>query len=452
MAATTTGLTGLVGVSRCRLSNAGVEASTREKRGFITDNKEHSMKINRHMISKIAVALASVAGLALAAESAQAQLVLNGTGSSHGRQFAGQTPALLCAASPTPLLFVSSEGTPNRYEWQCTVNGVANSRIRYSATNTVDAYTKLPAGVVGTAVYLNTAGCPAGVPVVILGRTVLRSVCPAGTPTINLPVHWGGSDVLPSSLRQNAFSAPVTPPPALHLTVTPTVIIPYSIVVGGGVVGPPSQLRNKLSAVFKHDITNWAFLFSTATPMTINTCQRFPGAGILAQVDATLQIPPFSGIFGIAGPTNIAHPSSPNMIACINSNPNSIGYVDSHDVTATNFPTGARQIQIGDFSPNAGPIGTGVARLKDVRCGNYPYWTYWNVVTRFAGVQGPPMNAVAGTNAAMTALQAAMYANNPLPDYWLSLGDTFVYKIEDPEPLFWVTPSENGADFATVCS
>ena len=86
-------------------------------------------------LSKLALALAGVAGLALSAESAQAQLVLNGTGSSAGRLFAGNSPALLCDAAPTPLLFVSSEGTPNKYEWQCTINGVPNSRVRYSATN-----------------------------------------------------------------------------------------------------------------------------------------------------------------------------------------------------------------------------------------------------------------------------------------------------------------------------
>ena len=86
---------------------------------------------------KLALALVGMAGVALAAETAHAQLVLNGAGSSAGRLFAGTSPAAICAASPTPLLFVSSEGTPNKYEWQCTVNGVANSRIRYSASQSV---------------------------------------------------------------------------------------------------------------------------------------------------------------------------------------------------------------------------------------------------------------------------------------------------------------------------
>ena len=405
-------------------------------------------------ISKVALALAGVAGLALAAESAHAQLVLNGAGSAAGRYYAVSVPVLLCAASPTPLLFVSSGNPPNLVEWQCTINGVANSRIRYSATNTVDAFIKQPPGAVGTATYLNTASCPAGFFVTIFGRPVLKSVCPAATPTQILPVHWGGSDVSAGSLRQTAFGLTQIPPLDSHLTTTATVIIPFSIVVGGGVAGAVSLAHPRLSQVFKHagGLTSWAFLRLAATPPTIVTCQRTPGDGTLAKVDATLLIPSLSGIYPLGGADNIPASSASNMIACINNNRSSIGYIDSHDATATNFPTGAHQIQIDFFSPNAGALGTGVTRLKDVRCGDYPYWTYWNVVTRDAGVQGPPVNAVAGTNAAITALQASMEANNPLPDFWLSLGDTFVFKNQDPGPLNWFTPSESGADYTVVCS
>src|SRR5262245_21011866 len=142
-------------------------------------------------ISKIALALAGVAGLALSAESAQAQLILNGAGSSAGRKFAGESPAKLCAATPKPLLSVSSEGTPNKYEWQCTVNNVADSRIRYSATTSEDGFIKQPNGAVGTAIYLgNLDGCPTGTDTTILGVTVSKSVCPSTTPTTSLTVHW----------------------------------------------------------------------------------------------------------------------------------------------------------------------------------------------------------------------------------------------------------------------
>ena len=224
-------------------------------------------------ISKVALALAGVAGLALAAESAHAQLVLNGAGSAAGRYYAVSVPVLLCAASPTPLLFVSSGNPPNLVEWQCTINGVANSRIRYSATNTVDAFIKQPPGAVGTATYLNTASCPAGFFVTIFGRPVLKSVCPAATPTQILPVHWGGSDVSAGSLRQTAFGLTQIPPLDSHLTTTATVIIPFSIVVGGGVAGAVSLAHPRLSQVFKHagGLTSWGFLGLAATPPTIVT-------------------------------------------------------------------------------------------------------------------------------------------------------------------------------------
>ncbi|TKB73769.1 MAG: hypothetical protein E8D46_07725 [Nitrospira sp.] len=411
-------------------------------------------------MSKVAIALVGAAGLALAAESAQAQLVLNGAGSSAGRLFAGTSPASICAATPTPLLFVSSEGTPNRYEWQCTVNGVANSRIRYSATASADGYLFQPNGAVGTAVYLNVATCPAGTPVTILGKTVNRSVCPAATPTQSLPVHWGASDVQASSIHQSAFGTTLNPPASGHLTTTPTVIVPFSIVVGGNVrngsgTNLTSLSENEIRQILAGNVLNWADLgYSvSAGSGAIVTCQRTVGSGTLATLDETLMRTKFwsGGINGTASATNIANASSSNVVTCINTNQNSIGYVDSDSVNATNFPNGAYQVAIGGQPVNAGALGTGVARLTALRCGRYPYWADWNVITRTAGVEVAPVNAVSGTNAAITALQTAMLNNNPLPDFWLSENDTFVFKNDDRGPHNWFTPSNNGANIAAVC-
>lgn len=409
----------------------------------------------KHM-SKLAIALAGVAGLALSAESAQAQLVLNGTGSSAGRLFAGNSPAQVCAPAPVPLLFVSSEGTPNRYEWQCTVNGVANSRIRYSATNSSDAFEKQPNGAVGTAVYLNTAGCPAGVPVVILGVNVLRSVCPAGTPTQSLTVHWGGSDVKPSSLHQTAGGVVQVPPPSNHLATAPTVIVPFSIVVGGQVRNGSggalvTMTDDEIRQILSGNVTSWDELGydTTVANKAITVCQRTGGSGTIATLDETIMLPKYWGISGFPG---IANASSSNMVTCVNNNGTSIGYLDSDSVNAANFPNGAYQIQINGQPVNAGALGTGVARLTALRCGRYPYWADWNYVTRSAGVQGAPINAVAGTNAALTLLGNEMLANNPLPDFWLSENDTFVFKNDDRGPHFWFTPTVNGANIAAICN
>lgn len=411
-------------------------------------------------MSKLAIALVGAAGVALAAESAQAQLVLNGAGSSAGRLFAGESPATICAASPTPLLFVSSEGTPNKYEWQCTVNGVANSRIRYSATASADGYLFQPNGAIGTAVYLNVATCPVGTPVTILGKTVNRSVCPAATPTQTLTVHWGGSDTKASSQHQSAFGTTLTPPASGHLTATPTVIVPFSIVVGGNVrngLGTPlvSMTEDEIRQILAGNVANWTDLgYSvSAGSAAIVTCQRTVGSGTLATLDETMMRTKFwsGGINPVASATNVANASSSNVVTCVNTNQNSIGYIDSDSVNATNFPNGAYQVQIGGQPINAGALGTGVARLTALRCGRYPYWADWNFVTRNAGVEVAPIGAAAGTNAAITALQVAMTNNNPLPDYWLSENDTFVFKNDDRGPHNWFTPSGNGTNIATVC-
>ena len=410
--------------------------------------------------SKLALALVGVVGVALAAESAQAQLVLNGAGSSAGRLFAGDSPAKVCAASPKPLLFVSSEGTPNKYEWQCTVNGVANSRIRYSASASADGYLFQPNGAVGTATYLNVSTCPAGSDVVIEGVTVSRSVCPSTTPTQTLTVHWGGADVKASSIHQTAFGTTLTPPASGHLSTSPTVIVPFSIVVGGNVrngsgTALTTLTEEEIRQILAGNVVNWTDLgYSvSAGSAAIVTCQRTVGSGTLATLDETIMRTKFwsGGINPVASATNVANASSSNMVTCINTNQNSIGYLDSDSVTATNFPNGAYQVQIGGQPINSGALGTGVARLTALRCGRYPYWADWNFITRTAGTEVAPINAVAGTDAAIAALSTAMQNNNPLVDFWLSENDTFVFKNDDRGPFNWFTPSNNGTAIAGVC-
>ena len=59
---------------------------------------------------------------------------------------------------------------------------------------------------------------------------------------------------------------------------------------------------------------------------------------------------------------------------------------------------------------------------------------------------------MAGTNAAITLLGSEMLANNPLPDFWLSENDTFVFKNDDRGPHFWFTPTGNGANISAICN
>jgi len=415
-------------------------------------------------MSKLAIALVGVAGVAMGAESVQAAVILNGAGSSAGRLFAGSSAIGICAATPKPLLFVSSETpVPNKYEIQCTANGQANSVIRYSASASADGYLKQPSGAVGTATYLVTTGCPAGTDTTILGITVSRSVCPAATPTQVLTVHWGGSDTKASSQHQSAFGTTLTPPADSHLTTTPTVIVPFSIVVGGNVraIDPVTSAQvplltlteDEIRQILAGNVANWTDLgyAVSAGSAAIVTCQRTVGSGTLATLDETMMRTGFwsGGINPVASATNVANASSSNVATCIQNNLNGIGYIDSDSVTG--LTNGAYQVAIGGQPVNNGALGTGVARLTSLRCGRYPYWADWNFITRTAGTQGAPINAVAGTDAAIAVLGTAMQNNNPLPDYWLSENDTFVFKNDDRGPHNWFTPSGNGANIATVC-
>lgn len=416
-------------------------------------------------MSKLAIALVGVAGLALAAESAQAQTVIaNGTGSSAGRLFASQTPSFVCDASPTPLYFKDTGNPPNMTEWQCKRGGV-NHIYRYSATGSADGFLKQPNGAVATATYLVTSGCPAGTSTTIAGHTVLQSVCPAGTPTTTLPVHFGASDTKATSFHQTGNGVSIVPPASGHLTTTPVVAVPFTLVVGPNVRGKDSagnlttllsiteeQARQILAGL----VTDWTILGldTTTANKTITTCQRTPGSGTLATLDEVIMRPNF-WVGGInpattaSSPNNIWNPSSSNVKSCVENNPNAIGYIDSD--TVPNLLNGAYQIGISGQVVNAGALGTGAARMKDLRCGRYIYWADWNIVTRNAGVEVAPVNAVAGTNAAIQAFVDQATLNNPLPDYWVAQNDMFVFKNDDRGPFNWFTPSGNGEDAATVC-
>ena len=434
-------------------------------------------------MSKVALALLGIAGVALVAETAQAQLVLNGAGSSAGRLFAGDSPAALCATTPKPLLFVSSESTPNMYEWQCTITVGANSypgsTIRYSASKSADGYNFQPLGSIGTANYLNVGGspgCAVGSDVVIEGVTVSKSVCPSNQATQPLTVHWGGADVKAASLHQTGWDgtqiSTFIPPIAGHLKTLPTVIVPFAIVVGGNVRGvDPNTLlpvtlltmtEEQVRQIFSGAVTDWTQLgYTTSAGSTaIVTCQRTIGSGTLATLDETIMRPVFwSGGVNTDttanNPNNIWNASSGNMVSCLNSNQNSIGYLDSDSVTALNFPNGAYQVAINGQTINSGPgngIGTGKARLTSLRCGRYPYWEDWNFIKRTAGVEVAPISAPVGTNNAITQLQTLMKSHNPLPDYWLSEGDSFVSKNADRGPFVWNSPTTNGDTIAAVCT
>src|SRR5574341_203917 len=126
------------------------------------NNKEHDMKLMKTLL----IACLGLAGSVVAADLAQAvDLVLNGTGSSAGRQYAALIPTdlSLCDNTTTPTLFRSHESPPNRTEWHCTLSG-GNRIYRYAATASADGYTKQPNGASATASFLDINACGATSP------------------------------------------------------------------------------------------------------------------------------------------------------------------------------------------------------------------------------------------------------------------------------------------------
>jgi hypothetical protein len=415
--------------------------------------------------NRILFACLGLAGSVLAADLAHAQVALNGTGSSAGRQYASLTPTSLslCDAAPTPIYYRDTNNPPNKTEWQCNRGGVPTV-YRYSATASADGYLKQPNGATATASYLLTthASCPAPAAVVVGGRNVLQSICTAANPFQNLVVNFGASDVKAASFAITANGTTLVNPPAGHLTANPIVAVPFSIVLGGNVRAkggaanitslPLSVLRQILSGDVETFGGDWQTLgYDTTTAnKVITVCQRTPGSGTLAALQQTvMQVPQFSGINPTASATNIFNASSSNVKTCVENNPNSIGYIDAD--TVPNLLNGAYQVGIGGLYPSNAAYGVGIAKTKDVRCGGYVYWADWNIVTRNGGVEVAPVSAVAGTNAAIAAFQAAAIANNPLPDYWAGANDTFVFKPEDKGPHSFLTSNGNGVNSQTVC-
>lgn len=433
--------------------------------------------------TRYAIACLGAMGLMVAAESAQA-LDLNGKGSSAGRNFAGQTTGAVCApGSPATYYFVANAThdpalPSSRSEWRCTVAGAPGTSVfRYHGTNSLDGYSSLNNTnvLLNTQGYLDTqaAGCTAIAapnPRAFGGHpNVTIFECPSAQPLlVNLPIHYGASDVQGTSFTQSAFGAPVTPPviaPGVDLTTLPVVTVPFAIAVGGGVLkstGPNVPLDNlsifELQQILAGTVTDWTTLgYQTDTPgqTKITVCQRTTGSGTLAALDQTImkkgprainptRVPAGTGAPILGQAANLDNASSGNIVNCLNNagtpgNPNhrmSIGYVDSD--SGGLFTTGAHFVKINGYQAFDASLPATSARLKDLRCGDYPYWANWNMVVRTNGVDGLPVtgggSVPAGTQNLLDAYLNAAIVNNPLPGFWATQAEMFVVKNDDAGP------------------
>src|SRR5262245_36802744 len=97
-------------------------------RQHLANQRSYHMK-EYHMIktkTMLFAGLGLVGSLATANVTQAADIVLNGTGSSAGRQYAKNiVPAstTLCDNTAIPTLYQSHENPPNRTEWQCGTAG-----------------------------------------------------------------------------------------------------------------------------------------------------------------------------------------------------------------------------------------------------------------------------------------------------------------------------------------
>lgn len=434
--------------------------------------------------TRYALALVGAMGLMVAAESAQA-IDLNGKGSSAGRNFAGQTTGAVCLPGSAATYYYSANATNDptlpatRSEWRCTVSGApGTSVLRYHGTASLDGFTSLNNTnvLLNTAGYFNTQATGTGACTLNVGTnprafgghpSVTIFTCPSTNPLLTtLPIHYGASDVQAGSFTQSAFGAGVTPPvlaPGVDLTTLAINTVPFGIAVGGGVRqgAGPGLLDNlsisDLQQILSGTVTNWATIGNTtdlAGQTAITVCQRTPGSGTLAAIDQTIMKKgpaainptriPVAGAPALGAQGNLNNPSSGDIVNCMNNtagvNPNnrmSIGYIDS-DSLGLISASGAHFVKINGFQVFDGTLPATNARLKDLRCGDYPYWANWNMVIRTNGVDGVPVTGggivPVGTQTVLEAYATAAITNNPLPGFWATQADMFVIKNADEGP------------------
>ncbi|HBR48925.1 MAG TPA: hypothetical protein DEA71_02460 [Nitrospira sp.] len=428
--------------------------------------------------------LLSVAGLLAGAlaESAQAQIVVNGAGSSAGRQFAGGAPVAMCLNTPRPIHLRSGTNDTNssRHTWICNVTGggLTNqpSVIRYSASESGDGFTKVNSvgGLSKTAAYIrDLTDCP--------GVTPAPAQFPAtGTPILSWDeysncsgsgvetVDFGASDVQASSFGQTGPTGNTFPDPSTAglLPSDQIAVLPFSLFVNNGVRlqtetgGLGGQLENLnravVEAVFRRNPQDWTDLgyLVTSDGTTIDNtksgitlCLREAGSGTAAAFDQTMMIQStvatvLSGAANGTGGSVIYSPTSTGVVTCVQNNVNGIGYLNAESVVPNAHPIKfngySANYTAAEVAGNTSPI----ARKRDVACGRYESWTTW-VINRKTSYN--PANK---GNLIQAFIDAARTETNNVPSgsHWVALSEMNVNKAVDAGPIgfngtFGVVPS-----------
>jgi hypothetical protein len=424
--------------------------------------------------SKKQVILWSVIGLLAGAlaESAQAQIVINGAGSSAGRQFAGGVPIAMCLPTPRPvhLRSAANDTSSSRHTWICNVTHSVPSLginfvnqpavIRYSASESGDGYIKVNDDAnANTATYiLDTSSCGPAVTVTAPNGLVYDEHSNCTQQSVQ-PVHFGASDVQANSFGQTGPTGQSFPDPSTAglQPAEQVAVLPFSLFVNNGVrlqnvngsLGSVLDNLNRpqIEAIFRRNVRDWADLGYVvtsdgttvdATKKGITLCLREAGGGTPAAFDQTQMIQSdvasaVNGAVNGTGGSVLYSPTSTGIVTCVQNNVNAIGYLNAESVVPNAHP-----ITINGASANyAPPVPAGASaiwRKRDVACGRYDSWTTW-VVTRRTDAEGTPVN-----NMIRAFADAAKNETNSVPSgtHWVALSEMKVTKSSDAGPISWI--------------
>lgn len=406
--------------------------------------------------------LAGALALAGWTATAEAQTSLNMGGSSAARNFMADIPLNLCDAAPLPQRFTTADG--NKTTWVCNRGG-SPVIMRYSASGSSDGINKLqqplanPASNMLFLDHTNLTGCtgptlttrPSG------GKQYNNTVNCGNGNTVSLPVNMGASDVAGSSFHQTGpTGTSVTPLNDSALTVTPAVVVPFSLFVGKGVVklnaagnAPAGEIaglsRLEIEAIFSRNVTDWRSLgFGTVTDAAPNTleatspivlCLRNAGSGTKASFDETVMLNAPEWSVALPGSV-IFSSSSSGVLACVAANRRAIGYLDADQEVSFN-PGGANAglaypVRIDGGLANDPSL---TDRKRDLKCGKYPYWVSLRLNRRpaDAGTASDNLAVAFITNAGLQATIGVI----PTGAYWAADEEMAVFKNSDRGPVLW---------------
>jgi len=417
------------------------------------------MKSLHNIMPAVAVGTLALAALAGIPGQATAAVELNMAGSSAGKQFATDVPLDLCDAAPLPTKYVSADG--NKIVWACHRTAASDDIvIRYNATKSADGITTIQQDISQAASQFDEldhtlAGCGTATLQTRTGdgkQYNQRTGCP-NTNLTHVPIHVGASDVQGGSFNQTGGGAP----PALPLddqtgiTSAKVVVVPWAIFVGKNVVNPDGSpitglSRYQVEAIFNRATqardwrnlgyaTNVGGSIEGTSPIT--TCHRFPGSGSKAGFDLMVMINlNETGTQPGSGPGQAVFADSSGGIAdCLKNNPRGIAYIDAdfelNFITSGNARFGdAYMVTLEGYKPQV----NGKIHLK---CGRYPYWSFWRLNRRTADVNANAASNVLAQAFIDDASAAATIGIIPTGAYWASDEEMFVDKNADKGPIIW---------------